>query len=89
MRDRLAAETDSVVEYAQRKLARKGCDAIIANDVSARRFGLWNRYQQGLDRECSGHARTSRANKTPARRYNFGLASKFIKKFLHKGKVSG
>ena len=29
-----AAETDSVVEYAERKLARKGCDAIIANDVS-------------------------------------------------------
>ena len=29
-----AAETDNVVEYAQRKLARKGCDAIIANDVS-------------------------------------------------------
>ena len=29
-----AAETDHVVEYAQRKLARKGCDAIIANDVS-------------------------------------------------------
>lgn len=29
-----AAETDNVVEYAKRKLARKGCDAIIANDVS-------------------------------------------------------
>lgn len=29
-----AAETDSVVEYAERKLARKGCNAIIANDVS-------------------------------------------------------
>ena len=29
-----AAETDNVVEYAQRKLACKGCDAIIANDVS-------------------------------------------------------
>ena len=29
-----AAETDNVVEYAQRKLAHKGCDAIIANDVS-------------------------------------------------------
>lgn len=29
-----AAETDNVVEYAQRKLDRKGCDAIIANDVS-------------------------------------------------------
>ena len=29
-----AAETDNVVEYARRKLARKGCDAIIANDVS-------------------------------------------------------
>ncbi|MFR7751509.1 MAG: bifunctional phosphopantothenoylcysteine decarboxylase/phosphopantothenate--cysteine ligase CoaBC, partial [Collinsella sp.] len=29
-----AAETDNVVEYAQHKLARKGCDAIIANDVS-------------------------------------------------------
>ena len=29
-----AAETDNVLEYAQRKLDRKGCDAIIANDVS-------------------------------------------------------
>ena len=29
-----AAETDNVVEYAQCKLARKGCTAIIANDVS-------------------------------------------------------
>lgn len=29
-----AAETDNVVEYAERKLTRKGCDAIIANDVS-------------------------------------------------------
>ena len=29
-----AAETDNVVEYAERKLARKGCDVIIANDVS-------------------------------------------------------
>ena len=29
-----AAETDNVVKYAERKLARKGCDAIIANDVS-------------------------------------------------------
>ena len=29
-----AAETDNVVEYAQHKLALKGCDAIIANDVS-------------------------------------------------------
>ena len=29
-----AAETDNVVEYAGRKLTRKGCDAIIANDVS-------------------------------------------------------
>ena len=29
-----AAETDNVVEYAERKLTRKGCDVIIANDVS-------------------------------------------------------
>lgn len=29
-----AAETNSVVEYAQAKLKRKGCDAIVANDVS-------------------------------------------------------
>ena len=29
-----AAGTDNVLEYAQRKLDRKGCDAIIANDVS-------------------------------------------------------
>ena len=29
-----AAETDNVVEYARRKLSRKGCDVIIANDVS-------------------------------------------------------
>ncbi len=30
-----AAETDNVVSYARDKLARKGCDAIVANDVSA------------------------------------------------------
>jgi phosphopantothenoylcysteine decarboxylase / phosphopantothenate---cysteine ligase len=30
-----AAETSDVTEYAARKLARKGCDLIIANDVSA------------------------------------------------------
>jgi len=29
-----AAETDDVVTYAQNKLARKGCDLIVANDVS-------------------------------------------------------
>jgi len=29
-----AAETDNVVAYAQGKLARKGCDWIVANDVS-------------------------------------------------------
>lgn len=30
-----AAETDHVVTYAQEKLARKGCDVILANDVSS------------------------------------------------------
>lgn len=29
-----AAETNDVVEYAEAKLKRKGCDAIVANDVS-------------------------------------------------------
>ena len=29
-----AAETSNVVAYAQDKLGRKGCDAIVANDVS-------------------------------------------------------
>ena len=29
-----AAETENVVEHARRKLARKGCDLIVANDVS-------------------------------------------------------
>lgn len=29
-----AAETDDVVRHAREKLARKGCDAIVANDVS-------------------------------------------------------
>ncbi len=37
-RDRIvvgfAAETNNVVEYAEAKLKRKGCDAIVANDVS-------------------------------------------------------
>ena len=32
-----AAETDDVVAYAQAKLARKGCDLIVAHDVSAAR----------------------------------------------------
>jgi phosphopantothenoylcysteine decarboxylase/phosphopantothenate--cysteine ligase len=30
-----AAETEKVVKHAQAKLARKGCDLIVANDVSA------------------------------------------------------
>ena len=30
-----AAETENVVEHARQKLARKGCDLIVANDVSA------------------------------------------------------
>ena len=30
-----AAETDSVLEYARKKIAKKGCDLIVANDVSA------------------------------------------------------
>ena len=29
-----AAETDDVLRHAREKLARKGCDAIVANDVS-------------------------------------------------------
>ena len=29
-----AAETNDVAEYARQKLKRKGCDAIVANDVS-------------------------------------------------------
>ena len=29
-----AAETDNVIEHAQEKRARKGCDWIVANDVS-------------------------------------------------------
>ena len=34
-----AAETDSVLEHARSKLARKGCDWILANDVSSGVFG--------------------------------------------------
>jgi len=30
-----AAETETVIEHARKKLARKGCDLIVANDVSA------------------------------------------------------
>ncbi len=30
-----AAETDSVLDHARAKIARKGCDLIVANDVSA------------------------------------------------------
>ncbi len=30
-----AAETEKLVEHARQKLARKGCDLIVANDVSA------------------------------------------------------
>jgi phosphopantothenoylcysteine decarboxylase/phosphopantothenate--cysteine ligase len=30
-----AAETEQVIEHARRKLAKKGCDLIVANDVSA------------------------------------------------------
>ena len=34
-----AAETEQVVEHARQKLARKGCDWIVANDVSGDVFG--------------------------------------------------
>ncbi|WP_249680569.1 bifunctional phosphopantothenoylcysteine decarboxylase/phosphopantothenate--cysteine ligase CoaBC [Roseococcus pinisoli] len=34
-----AAETERVIENAQKKLARKGCDWIVANDVSGDVFG--------------------------------------------------
>jgi phosphopantothenoylcysteine decarboxylase / phosphopantothenate---cysteine ligase len=30
-----AAETDAVLDHARAKIARKGCDLIVANDVSA------------------------------------------------------
>jgi phosphopantothenoylcysteine decarboxylase / phosphopantothenate---cysteine ligase len=33
--DGFAAETEHVIEHAKGKLARKGCDWIVANDVSA------------------------------------------------------
>ena len=29
-----AAETEHVIEHAKQKLAKKGCDLIVANDVS-------------------------------------------------------
>jgi len=35
-----AAETDYVLEHAREKLIRKGCDAIIANDVSRGDAGM-------------------------------------------------
>ncbi len=35
-----AAETNNIVEHAQAKLARKACDAILANDVSGTQTGF-------------------------------------------------
>lgn len=35
-----AAETDDVVENARKKLAKKGCDLLVVNDVSAERVGF-------------------------------------------------
>jgi len=35
-----AAETDHVLENAQSKLARKGCDLLVVNDVSADATGF-------------------------------------------------
>jgi phosphopantothenoylcysteine decarboxylase / phosphopantothenate---cysteine ligase len=34
-----AAETENVIEHAKAKLARKGCDMIVANDVSVDKMG--------------------------------------------------
>jgi phosphopantothenoylcysteine decarboxylase / phosphopantothenate---cysteine ligase len=34
-----AAETENVIEHAQAKLERKGCDMIVANDVSVDKMG--------------------------------------------------
>jgi phosphopantothenoylcysteine synthetase/decarboxylase len=35
-----AAETQDLVEYAQEKLQRKGCDLLVANDVSRPGIGF-------------------------------------------------
>ena len=35
-----AAETDQVLEHAAAKLARKGCDLLVVNDVSAPSVGF-------------------------------------------------
>ena len=51
-----AAETEHIIEHAKAKLARKGCDWIVANDVSAatRRDGRRSQYRASGDRAGGG-----------------------------------
>ena len=41
-----AAETEHVIDHAKAKLAKKGCDLIVANDVVAREWRIRWRPQQ-------------------------------------------
>ena len=49
-----AAESHDVVEAARRKVARKGCDLLVANDISRRMRASIRRHQRRLLRGAAG-----------------------------------
>ena len=71
-----AAETDSVVEHARAKLARKGCDWILANDVSGGVFGS-DRNQLTLVRAGGEEAWPELAKRDAAARLAARIADHF------------
>ena len=58
-----AAETENVVEHAKAKLARKGCDWILANDVSPETGDHGRRQQHHPSRHRATASRTGRRNR--------------------------
>lgn len=66
-----AAETEKIVEHAQSKLAKKGCDWIVANDVSGDVMG-------GTDN--SVHIVTSKGNEIWERMPKSDVARKLVQK---------
>ena len=75
-----AAETDNVVEYAERKLARKGCDAIIANDVSRADSGFGTDTNKAWIVSTTGTQELPVLTKPQLARYKFWTCFKIYKK---------
>ena len=71
-----AAETEKVIEHAKAKLKRKGCDWIVANDVSARRRRDGRRRQRGASRHRRTASSRGRRNRRTRSRRRWSRASR-------------